>query len=576
MMDMKKIFLFILACCMLAWAVTSCEDPLSPDPVTPETDTTAVTPDTIVAPSDTIVVPSDSTLVPSDSIVNPQDTIVNPQDTIVNPQDTIVNPQDTVVTPPQDTVVTPPLDTVVTPPDTVVTPEPVLPPRPESFPKKHLIEEFTGQDCGYCPYGMDCVHDFIGNDTNWIVVLHHYGYQKDHFSVSGSQNITSKLGVNGAPTIAVNRATTKSEAGRVICFHPGYLPTTGKQQFSATTYVSLNISNTYDEASRTLQVHLSGMTCNDDHPALMLTVMLKESGMVDYQQDYYGTYEGWKEFRHTNAVRAFLSAPLGDSVHVDNTYQWSADYELQLDSKWVPENCAVVALVSEAFKPVVQAEQRPVVRGTRGGADIQHGGITAVPVADYYPEPGTDISPMTYSGREADTLTVANAYYTPVSSLGVNYWQIQAYNSAKTVKVNRTSCVPFADFYLFTSLDVKTIPVGTYELNNSMQPGTAYAGYRDDENVVIEGSSFYYISKTYFQQGYLVPQAQWLIVDGTLTVTESGWSIDGHAMNGTDIHLFGSKPVSVRGRASAPRKTRSSGTKSTPAAERMRLKLAGY
>ena len=24
---------------------------------------------------------------------------------------------------------------------------------PDSFPKKHLIEEFTGQTCGYCPYG---------------------------------------------------------------------------------------------------------------------------------------------------------------------------------------------------------------------------------------------------------------------------------------------------------------------------------------------------------------------------------------------------------------------------------------
>ena len=25
--------------------------------------------------------------------------------------------------------------------------EPIL----DSYPKKHLIEEFTGQDCGYCP-----------------------------------------------------------------------------------------------------------------------------------------------------------------------------------------------------------------------------------------------------------------------------------------------------------------------------------------------------------------------------------------------------------------------------------------
>ena len=59
-------------------------------------------------------------------------------------------------------------------------------PIPDSFPKKHLIEEFTGQDCGYCPYGMNCISDFTANDTNFIVVLHHYGYKQDHFTVSGS------------------------------------------------------------------------------------------------------------------------------------------------------------------------------------------------------------------------------------------------------------------------------------------------------------------------------------------------------------------------------------------------------
>ena len=60
-------------------------------------------------------------------------------------------------------------------------PQPEPEPLPTAFVKKHLIEEFTGQDCGYCPMGMDSVHAFVGDDPNWIVVLHHYGYQKDHF-----------------------------------------------------------------------------------------------------------------------------------------------------------------------------------------------------------------------------------------------------------------------------------------------------------------------------------------------------------------------------------------------------------
>ena len=452
--------------------------------------------------------------------------------------------------------------------------EPQGPALPDSFPKKHLLEEFTGQDCGYCPYGMDCVHDFAGNDSNWIVVLHHYGYSADHFSVTGSKNITTKLGVSGAPMIAVDRASTKSDAGKTICFHPGYLPSADKSQFATTTYVSIAINNTYDAGSRQLNVHLSGMTCKDDHPQLMLTLLVKESGMIDYQQDYYKTYEGWQEFRHANAVRAFLTAPLGDSVHVDTlTYCWSADYALTLDSKWQPENCAVVAVLSEAFKPVVQAEQRPIVEGTQGGADILHGGVTPVPVEDYYPEPSADISPTTYSGAEADTLNVAMAYYEPVASMGVNYWEIQAYNSSKSVKVSKTTCVPFADIYLFTPTSEKSIPVGTYELSTSMQPGTAYAGFRNDEDMEIAGSSFYYISKTYFQQGYLVPYAQWLIADGTLTINESGWKLEGHARNGSAIRLFGSTAIQNKGRYNnAPRRLKSCNSGNAQGVEKMNLR----
>ena len=121
---------------------------------------------------------------------------------------------------------------------------------PESFPRKHLIEEFTGQGCGYCPYGMDCVHDFMGNDTNYILILHHYGYAADHFSVAGSNKITTALGVSGAPSIAIDRAKTKSSNGNKVVFHPGYLPSVQKNQFETTTYASVNIRNAYDPATR--------------------------------------------------------------------------------------------------------------------------------------------------------------------------------------------------------------------------------------------------------------------------------------------------------------------------------------
>lgn len=422
----------------------------------------------------------------------------------------------------------------------------------KSFPKKHLLEEFTGQECGYCPYGMDCVHEFIGNDTNWIVVLHHYGYKADNFSVTGSRTITNKLSVSGAPSIAIDRDKTKSEAGNMICFHPGYLPSADASQFAETTYASIVLNNSYDAASRTLKVHVSGCVYKEDAPALKLTLLVKESGMVDFQADYYKTYEGWTEFRHCNAVRAFLTAPTGDAVSIDSLYRYSADYKVTIDNKWVAENCAVVAVLAEDFKPVVQAEQKPVVAGTKGGADILHGGITAAPVEDFYPEPGTDIAPATYSGREADTLSTAAGYYEDYASYGFRYWQIQAYDVNQTVTVDKTLCVPFAQLYLFTELNAAGIAPGTYPVDGTLKPGTVWAGYRDDEKMDIGGSMYYYTSKSYFAQGYVVPSAQWMIADGEMVVTETGWELTGHARNGSAIHLVGTSAIKNGGKAQAP------------------------
>ena len=63
---------------------------------------------------------------------------------------------------------------------------------------------------------------------------------------------------------------------------------------------------------------------------------------------------------------------------------------------------------------------------------------------------------------------------------------------------------------------------------------------------------FYFTSLSYLQEGYLYPIAQWLIVDGQLTITEEGWMINGHARNGSEIHVVGTTPIQNRGAASAP------------------------
>ncbi|MBR6017834.1 MAG: Omp28-related outer membrane protein [Paludibacteraceae bacterium] len=432
-------------------------------------------------------------------------------------------------------------------------PEPETPVIPESFPKKHLIEEFTGQGCGYCPYGMDCIHEFVANDTNYVLVLHHYGYAADHFTVNGSKTVTSALGVNGAPSMCINRAKIKSDAGTKIIFHPGYLPSVSKSQLEETTYASVTIRNTYDAASRELKVHVSGLLCRDDYPDLQLTVLIKESGMIDTQADYYNTFEGWQEFRHTNAVRAFLSAAKGDAVTVNANHQYEADYTLTLNQNWNADNCMVVAFLSEAFKPVVQAEQRPVVSGSKGGADLLHGGITPVPVPDYYPEPDAVSGPSDFSGNRSESIDQAQALYAQYQQYGITYWAIYLSSSSETVNVNNTTCVPYGVIYLLAPYNASAaLPTGTFPVALSEEPGTIMAGYRNDETFEIGGSTFYFTSKSYYDQGYLVPACQWLIADGQMTITDEGWTLTGHARNGASINLTGTTPLQNKGKLSTP------------------------
>lgn len=436
-------------------------------------------------------------------------------------------------------------------------PEPEPEVIPESFPRKHLIEEFTGQSCGYCPYGMDCVHDFMANDTNYILVLHHYGFAADHFSVAGSKTITSALKVSGAPNITIDRAKTKSSNGTNVVFHPGYLPTVSKNQFETTTYASVNIRNAYDPATRELRVFVSGVLCKEDYPDLKLTVLVKESGMIDYQADNFATYEGWQEFRHANAVRAFLSDnPKGDPITVKADRHYEEQFVIDLKSNWNPENCMVVAFLSEEFQPVVQAAQKPVVEGTRGGADILHGGVTAVPVADYYPEPNATNGPADYSNNKSETFTTSYAYYEQFPDYGVTMWTIQTWNKESIVTVNKTQCIPFANLIVLAPYNATpTLPTGVFPVNATAQAGTVIAGYRDDAKVTIDGSMLYFTGLNYFNQGYLDPQAQWLIADGEMTITDQGWTLSGHARNGAAINLEGSALVN-QGSANAPSRLR--------------------
>ena len=118
---------------------------------------------------------------------------------------------------------------------------------PSSFPRKFLLEHFTGEGCIYCPGGMAAMVEYIQNTTTpCIWVSHHYGYQDDEYTIPENAKIGKASGVEDAPNVSINRTKI---TGTAIGFHPGYLVEDGMadliaKKCEATAEASVVITHT--------------------------------------------------------------------------------------------------------------------------------------------------------------------------------------------------------------------------------------------------------------------------------------------------------------------------------------------
>ena len=253
---------------------------------------------------------------------------------------------------------------------------------PSSFPRKYLIEHFTGDQCGYCPYGMYSIMEYSANNTTpCIWVSHHEGYNNDEYTIPESAKIGSTCGVQGAPNMAMNRTKIM---GTAIAFHPGYLVEDGMAETitskcDTTAEASVVIEHTYNAETRQLDVTVSGQVANTEVTEYLLTVLIKENGLIGKQADYYWSWKtaGYKEFMHPCVVRDLLTvSQLGDTVKVENQ-AYSMTFTYTVSEKWVAENCNVVAYITPlSKKPIINAEETPLVAGSTGGTEYQPFGIT--------------------------------------------------------------------------------------------------------------------------------------------------------------------------------------------------------
>ena len=374
---------------------------------------------------------------------------------------------------------------------------------PASFPRKHLIEHFTGDGCGYCPGGMFALAEYTQNiNTSCIWVSHHYGYNDDEYTIKESSKIGSTCGVQGAPNMAMNRTKV---IGTSIAFHPGYLEENGMAETIASkcdtvAEASVVIDHTYH--ANLLNVTVSGLVANPEITEYLLTVLVKENGLTGKQADYQYSWKtkGFKEFLHPRVARCVLTAALGDTVQVKNQ-RYSKSFTYTLPENLVAENCCVVAYITPINKkPIINAEQAPIIVGTTGGEEYLPYGIAEI-------EAPTNATKLTFTKGLLNKPSDNKLVLTLIAS---NSTRSEAYGPMKLIT------------YIEINTTENALKEGVYTIAEGNEMNTISAGTTNKAQASFGGSLFTYITSTSLETDAWQHCHYWRMQTGTMTVNADG------------------------------------------------------
>ena len=389
---------------------------------------------------------------------------------------------------------------------------------PTSFPRKFLIEHFTGTWCAYCPYGMMAI-DYVvqTSETPYIWVSHHLD---DNYSIAEGYNIYSIANADGVPSMMLNRSTQSQG----LSFHPGYLPEMTITD-ATTAEASVEIEHTYNAETRQLDITVSGQVANTTTTAYLLTVLIKENGIISSQSDaYFAWGSQWKEFIHPRLSRAFISAAMGDRVNVTNQ-AYSKTYTYTLNEKWVPENCCVVAYITPLTKkPIINAEQAEIVEGTTGGEHFYPLGITSS-IAPSNPDKITFDS-IVVNKTEADKINVLL-----ISEKLVSHAQYGELQPVLALEINTTS---------------DKLPIDTLDISAGKEENTITAGSFDINTFTYGGSCYYYVDPAALKAGVVDPYFAWRLNKGKLAIDAKGNILTaGNFYNGKHFTMRYTAPINT-------------------------------
>lgn len=203
---------------------------------------------------------------------------------------------------------------------------------PEEMKRRFLLENFTGQQCSNCPRGHQEIQSVTsGREDDFVIVAHHSGYQPDFFTMTEDYDYTWFYGGSTyAPAAMLDRyPLSEDRTNPVLGSGSEGLATPLKSLIalreSTQPYVSVDLADTYDEATRkcavTVTVHTYNVPSSEVH---RLNLWLTQDSLIAAQ-----TGAG-SDYVHNHVFRGSLTGSWGEDIELKEGETITRTYEYTL------------------------------------------------------------------------------------------------------------------------------------------------------------------------------------------------------------------------------------------------------
>ena len=226
---------------------------------------------------------------------------------------------------------------------------------PASYNRRALVEDYTGDWCGYCTRVAVAI-EMVQDASDDVVVVATHLFNGDPYQNQYGVEMANHLGITGLPTAYVNRQEEWNfpETNNVD-------QVTDKAE--GTTGSGLAINSTIKANNLSFMVSVG---FSENLNGSKLVVFLLENGLVLSQANYYPEYYGGQNpipnFVHDHVLRHSFTNVLGDAIPAgeavaNNTYRVKYDYTVPSGNIGNPANLEIVAMLVNSSNAIINVNK---------------------------------------------------------------------------------------------------------------------------------------------------------------------------------------------------------------------------